>query len=496
MDELEEILIKLNGEMFLSLFREGGFTRESMMLLKPSHLDTLIDAAQFGPRIIFEHNLLNWQTEQGVHVQTAQSDEGASFANASIAEVELIYKHKHKTLEEILRGSVSGSQVLKYYSKTKVLTPKYRKLLAATIANYLISSGVNSSPKTFESFASQISNFFLSESKDIYYIHKKGKKPGGCLYTKYHSTLFKCRQDGIINKKPAEEKPQKAAHSNLCTTDYTQEKSWLKYNVEPFDEVQIKWELTFEVRCQMLQDDSNLNKILEEWPLYKQSFGHLLIETDFNKLYPEKKNLLFEKWENFSQAVRHIFEIYIKDSHSLTTWKQFKEGTIKAGTDAVTCYLLHSVLVPTSREYKTCKQTKKQHLVKATIEDSRNSFLIWATTNCELQSKLKLMVDENYKGKSTIQPIICAIGMSLFESNEYFVYFANIFYKFDNVIKCIDVCFKIFHVLNLKYPSECKSIWFFVQQYFYDIALESHEKSTSLCAILSDLKQFKCFNNN
>ncbi|XP_017476004.1 PREDICTED: uncharacterized protein LOC108366200 isoform X1 [Rhagoletis zephyria] len=371
MDELEEILIKLNGEMFLSLFREGGFTTESMMLLKPSHLDTLVDAAQFGPRIIFEHNL-NWHTEQDVHVQTAQSDEGASFANANIAE---------KTLEEILRGSVSGSQVLKYYSKTKVLTPKYRKLLAATIANYLISSGVNSSPKTFESFASQISNFFLSESKDIHYIHKKGKNQAD-VYTLNTTALYS--NVGIINKKPAEEKPQKAAHSNLCTT----------------------------------------------------------------------------------------------------------------GTDAVTCYLLHSVLVPTSREYKTCKQTKKQHLVKATIEDSRNSFLIWATTNCELQSKLKLMVDENYKGKSTIQPIICAIGMSLLESNEYFVYFANIFYKFDNVIKCIDVCFKIFHVLNLKYPSECKSIWFFVQQYFYDIALESHEKSTSLCAILSDLRQFKCFNNN
>ncbi|XP_017476008.1 PREDICTED: uncharacterized protein LOC108366200 isoform X3 [Rhagoletis zephyria] len=310
MDELEEILIKLNGEMFLSLFREGGFTTESMMLLKPSHLDTLVDAAQFGPRIIFEHNL-NWHTEQDVHVQTAQSDEGASFANANIAEVELIYKHKH----------------------------------------------------------------------DIHYIHKKGKNQAD-VYTLNTTALYS--NVGIINKKPAEEKPQKAAHSNLCTT----------------------------------------------------------------------------------------------------------------GTDAVTCYLLHSVLVPTSREYKTCKQTKKQHLVKATIEDSRNSFLIWATTNCELQSKLKLMVDENYKGKSTIQPIICAIGMSLLESNEYFVYFANIFYKFDNVIKCIDVCFKIFHVLNLKYPSECKSIWFFVQQYFYDIALESHEKSTSLCAILSDLRQFKCFNNN
>ncbi|XP_067613945.1 uncharacterized protein [Eurosta solidaginis] len=276
---------------------------------------------------------------------------------------------------------------------------------------------------------------------------------------------------------------------NFCTY-HTEEKSWLKYNVDPFDELETKWILTFEERHQMLEADTTLDFILQEWPIYKQSFGHLLIDADFNKLYPGKKNLLFEKWIHFTQAVRHLFNIYIKDSHSLETWKLFKEEQInQCATDSVIWYLLHSVLVPASRKYKGSKQTNKKHLVKPTIADSRNSFMICAATNSELQSKLKLMVDENYKDKDTIQPIICVIGENFFECKEYFVYFANIFYKFDNVIKCVDVCFKIFHVLNLKYPFECKSIWLFIQQFFYDFTLKSHEKSSTLCTVLNYIKK-------
>ncbi|XP_054727647.1 uncharacterized protein LOC129237169 [Anastrepha obliqua] len=164
----------------------------------------------------------------------------------------------------------------------------------------------------------------------LQYIHKKGKKPGGSLYAKYHSVLLKLRRDGLISKRDVEP-TTKGTEINSCVTDCIQEKSWLKYNVEPFDEVQLKWEATFAVRRQMLQKDANLNTILEEWPQYKQSFGHLMIELDFKKLYPEKQNLLFDKWESFCQAIPPLLEIYIKDSNSLTTWRQFKEGSINAG---------------------------------------------------------------------------------------------------------------------------------------------------------------------
>lgn len=55
------------------------------------------------------------------------------------------------------------------------------------------------------------------------------------------------------------------------------DKNWLKYNIEPYQEVRNKWESTFNIRQKFLKEAPNLNQILEEWPIYKQSFGYSLV---------------------------------------------------------------------------------------------------------------------------------------------------------------------------------------------------------------------------
>lgn len=55
-------------------------------------------------------------------------------------------------------------------------------------------------------------------------------------------------------------------------------KRWLQFNIEPFQDVLIKWRETAEFRKHFLGlYDTKINNILEEWPLYKQSFGHNLV---------------------------------------------------------------------------------------------------------------------------------------------------------------------------------------------------------------------------
>lgn len=55
------------------------------------------------------------------------------------------------------------------------------------------------------------------------------------------------------------------------------DKAWLKYNIEPYSEVIEKWETTFAARHSFLSNAEDLSSILEEWPLYKQSFGYSLV---------------------------------------------------------------------------------------------------------------------------------------------------------------------------------------------------------------------------
>lgn len=59
--------------------------------------------------------------------------------------------------------------------------------------------------------------------------------------------------------------------------DQISDKEWLKYNIDPLDEVLQKWDNTFCLRKSYIKGNHTLSEIFEEWPLLKQSFGHRLV---------------------------------------------------------------------------------------------------------------------------------------------------------------------------------------------------------------------------
>jgi len=53
---------------------------------------------------------------------------------------------------------------------------------------------------------------------------------------------------------------------------------WLQFNVEPLDDILLKWKETANFRKQFLAlNSTTIVDILENWPMYKQSFGHQLV---------------------------------------------------------------------------------------------------------------------------------------------------------------------------------------------------------------------------
>lgn len=136
------------------------------------------------------------------------------------------------------------------------------------------------------------------------------------------------------------------------------------------------------------------------------------------------------------------------------------------------------------------KKIVKNRTSKITIAESRNALFFFAPTHLELRSAIKNTIDCIFFKKRTVQPFMCGVGNSLMEIEEYFVYFAWTYYKFDNIIKSLDICFKIYHVLNLEYANDCKLIWLFLQEYFYEMPIASNDTCTSLSAFLGDLRHF------
>jgi len=66
-----------------------------------------------------------------------------------------------------------------------------------------------------------------------------------------------------------------------------------------------------------------------------------------------------------------------------------------------------------------------------------------------------------------VQPFIIIVGPSVREIESYYVVVDDVLYKLDNILKAIDICFKIFMVLDAQYPIECEQVWLFFQLYIY-----------------------------
>lgn len=68
---------------------------------------------------------------------------------------------------------------------------------------------------------------------------------------------------------------------------------------------------------------------------------------------------------------------------------------------------------------------------------------------CELEEYITLRRNE----KSPIQPSIFIINTSV-NPKEIVGFFYSIKYKVFSILSAIDVCFKLFHLFNLEYPTE------------------------------------------
>lgn len=137
-----------------------------------------------------------------------------------------------------------------------------------------------------------------------------------------------------------------------------------------------------------------------------------------------------------------------------------KENVSSDGSACVTFFLLHYILPPTKRITRKENNVVSHH--KFTVLDSINSFFLVGSTAIDLENKLKQKIDE----KLPIQPIIMITG-TINDPVNITVYIDGNKYKFHSIVKAVEVCFKLFHILNLKYPVESILIQSFIEHFFF-----------------------------
>jgi len=81
-------------------------------------------------------------------------------------------------------------------------------------------------------------------------------------------------------------------------------------------------------------------------------------------------------------------------------------------------------------------------------------------------------VDGRFNLDLIVQPYTVIVGdINGLEPLHSYVIIKNTQYLLETPIKAIDICFKAFHFLNLKYQLQSSQVWCFIEQYFFVIVI-------------------------
>lgn len=131
---------------------------------------------------------------------------------------------------------------------------------------------------------------------------------------------------------------------------------------------------------------------------------------------------------------------------------------------------MHGILLPSHIPVPNKKR------FKPTIADSQKALHLELQNMADLKDQVekikKFAVEKGLK----VQPFIIST------STQFGVYFNDIYFMSDSFLCAVDLCFKIFFVLNLKYPPQCIKVWRFLQYYFYEIKDEEDPATLALIA--------------
>ncbi|XP_017037384.1 uncharacterized protein [Drosophila kikkawai] len=486
--ELKELLTSWGFEHIFPLLSAEDITLRRLRFLTESDLTYLFRHFKLGEKIEFRFHLLEWKRNEGLNTpdktsiqlerdldendfevpqpSTSSSTSNTSFVNQNQSFIDLLLA---------LQDHPAGDYVKRTIDEKNSLNDTSRKILIEAIVTYMVKNKIKPGKADFDRISHDIEREF-NDDKKIYY-NCVGQRPSGRLYDKYYNTLKKLKKYGEVFDSSSSGKGPDSTEQKISNEKAAQAQKWLKSNDEPWSVVEEKWRLCYKLRRDDIVNTDgrkfSISWLLSQWSLYSHILGHLLVEIDFLILYPECPPLM-SKWDSFREKITPILNQRLTDSVYLSYLEEINAHT--EGSDQTLALLLHVLLL-----------SMRKSNVKTTVKDSQSSFIIQATSYCKAEKQLETLKTKIYNSGETQKPIIVAIGGN-FDCTKFYVYFYDIKYSAPDFLTAFDISFKIFHVLDLKYPVESFEFWMFVQKYFYGIHLDTDKVPPNILCLISDLK--------
>ncbi|XP_034255355.1 uncharacterized protein LOC117653658 [Thrips palmi] len=336
---------------------------------------------------------------------------------------------------------------------------------------------------TVQKLVEEIVAIFPRERKSQYYVPfrcikldgkvVKRSNTKGRLYHKFTNYLKVLRDEYVTT----DSRVECHIHSTTPETSADVEASlqWLAKRVAICPRLKAEWEVTREARFNSLRnrvDGRNENfvhtYIHSLYPCLAQPDGYLLLLSDFDATFPEKRNSLFMQWPKFSESVKKLANCSDSDC-----------------SDAEVFHLLGTLFeeeglfsIPVTRKYRAGKK------------EMLNSFLMAVETVDEIDRDIAAYEAKAFQEKFTVQPYAVAVGPWP-NPSQFYVSYGGILKQVACVKDAIDVTFKIFHALHANYPRTSECYWMLLQKIVYEIDTVWDSASPEVESLISKLVELR-----
>ncbi|KAL7723411.1 hypothetical protein ACLKA6_003666, partial [Drosophila palustris] len=233
--------------------------------------------------------------------------------------------------------------------------------------------------------------------REYYFIPRKGRaNAGGKLMSRYRNQRSKKAKyestAGSISCIEEESHNEEDLTDEVDSSIGIALKDSLNRDCSDWEEVKDKWCSTFHMRQSDLESMDPI-EFLKNWTRLSDARASDLINIDFDKLYPTKKENLFLKWNHFKINITNYYEENLTNSHCKEQFSDAKKTKNKDAEDYLFAILLSGVL-PSSARFKDNVGGKKRK--KATLIEAQESFILRLININDYTNKVSSVINKSY----------------------------------------------------------------------------------------------------
>ncbi|XP_058820032.1 uncharacterized protein LOC131682518 [Topomyia yanbarensis] len=254
-------------------------------------------------------------------------------------------------------------------------------------------------------------------------------------------------------------------------------KEWLRYGREPWEEVIHQWKASYILRrkeftsldgadvCSLWAEDS--------WPILAQPTGPELMEYDFQQTFA-CQNTLFQKWPMFIEKIYKLAKKQLKSARHVQMIEEYGAKKNEVLFAHLMCGMLNPGLV-------------KQNF-KPSFQDVEKGFVLLVQSENDVINAINKHREHMAEKGVRLQPRVVAVCNDAV-SHFYTYIDAGNMQKANSMVHAIDIIFKTCMLIDASYPPEARSVWTFVQTFFYGITTIYDRRFQCVDALCAELTE-------